>query len=235
MRIGLLQCGHIRDSVAETYGNYPALYARLLAGHGFDWAVYDVEAMQFPASIHDCDGWLISGSRHGAYETHDFIPPLEEFIRDAHENAVPLVGICFGHQIIAQALGGKVEKFAGGWAVGHTEYQLEGETVHLNAWHQDQVTRIPQGATTIGQNAFCQHAALIYDAPIYSIQPHPEFEGGLVAAYADLLRGSLGLPDALMDRARALKDAPDDNARLGQRIAAFFLQAHAKTREASHA
>ena len=67
----------------------------------------------FPEGIHDADGWLITGSRHGAYEDHPWIPPLEEFIRDAYAAQVPLVGICFGHQIIAQAMGGKVEKYQG--------------------------------------------------------------------------------------------------------------------------
>ena len=99
--------------------------------------------MQFPADARDADGWLISGSRHGAYEDLPFIAPLETFIREVFSAKIPLIGICFGHQIIAQALGGTVEKFAGGWSVGATEYQLDGEQVMLNAWHHDQVTSLP--------------------------------------------------------------------------------------------
>ena len=76
-------------------------------------------------------------------KTTPFIPPLEDFIRDAYAADVPLVGICFGHQIIAQALGGKVEKFKDGWAVGRTTYDWQGEDVALNAWHQDQVVTRP--------------------------------------------------------------------------------------------
>jgi GMP synthase-like glutamine amidotransferase len=84
--------------------------------------------MDFPKDIHDCDGWLITGSRFGAYEDHPFIPPLEDFIRAAYAAHVPVVGICFGHQIIAQAMGGKVEKYAGGWSVGPTEYNFGDQT-----------------------------------------------------------------------------------------------------------
>lgn len=94
-----------------------------------------------PPRSHDADGWLITGSRHGAYEDHAFIPPLEGFIRDAYGAAVPMVSICFGHQIIAQALGGKVEKFNGGWSVGAQDYDFGDEKLTLNAWHQDQATR----------------------------------------------------------------------------------------------
>lgn len=235
MRIGILQCGHIRSSVAAIHGDYPEMYAQLLDGFGFEFAAFDLEAMEFPASIHSCDGWLISGSRHGAYEDHEFIKPLEAFIREAYDQAVPLVGICFGHQIIAQALGGQVEKFAGGWAIGHTAYEIEGETLHLNAWHQDQITRLPVGARRIGQNSFCANAALVYDTRIYSLQPHPEFDGAIIAAYADLLRGDDGYPDDLMDHAITLKDAPDDNAKIARRIAAFFQSAKTPAHEISHA
>ncbi len=88
------------------------------AGNDFTFRTWQVVNMEFPAIGGRCDGWLITGSKHGAYEDLPFIPPLEDFIRKAYAEHVPLVGICFGHQIIAQAMGGKVEKFKDGWAVG---------------------------------------------------------------------------------------------------------------------
>ena len=194
---------------------------RLLDGHGFTFQTWHVEVMQFPADVHDADGWLITGSRHGAYEDHPFIPPLEDFIRRAYAAAVPMVGICFGHQIIAQALGGTVEQFKGGWSVGATAYDFGGETLRLNAWHRDQVTRAPEGARIIASTDFCANAAMIYDDRIFSVQPHPEFQPSFVDG---LLRHRAPgvVPPDLMAGARAQLDAPTDNAAMAGRIAAFF-------------
>jgi len=129
MKIGILQTGHSPAELLGDLGNYGQLFVKLLDGQGFTFEIFDVLNMQFPDGPTDCDGWLITGSRHGAYEDLPFIPPLEDLIRAVYATDRPLVGICFGHQIIAQALGGTVEKFAGGWAVGRQTYDWNGEEV----------------------------------------------------------------------------------------------------------
>ena len=144
MKIGILRTGHSPDGMIEALGDYDEMFVRLLDGHGFTFQTFSVMDGEFPSGPQDADGWLITGSKHGAYEDHAWIPPLEELIRDINITGKPMIGVCFGHQIIAQALGGKVEKFAGGWSVGRTEYTMDGRTVALNAWHQDQVTRLPE-------------------------------------------------------------------------------------------
>ena len=164
MKIGILITGHAPDALIGETGNYDKIFARLLDGHGhdFDYAAYAVVDNEFPDSAKDCDGWLLTGSKHGAYEDHDWIPPLEDLIRDIHARGIPMIGVCFGHQIIAQALGGKVEKFSGGWVVGPTEYDYGDRQVVINAWHQDQVTELPEGAQVLGSNAMCKNAMLAY-------------------------------------------------------------------------
>jgi len=102
MKIGILQTGHAPDEVQDQLGDYDAMFGRLLADEGFVFETFNVVDMAFPQSVTACDGWLVTGSKHGAYEDHAFIPPLEVFIRAARDNDVPMVGICFGHQIIAQ-------------------------------------------------------------------------------------------------------------------------------------
>lgn len=202
---------------------YDTLYADMLAGHGFQFRNWRVVDMEFPKSVHDADGWLISGSRHGAYEDHPWIPRLEDFIREAFRESVPMVGICFGHQIIAQAMGGRVEKFAGGWSVGLTEYEIEGQTYTLNAWHQDQVIDLPDGAEVIGRTDFCNNAALLYPGKAFSVQPHPEFDSSVLQRL--LIHRAPGVvEDDRIETAKAELARADTNAAMADRIAAFLKE-----------
>lgn len=222
MLIGILQTGQSPDVLREAAGDYPDMFQTLLKDHGLSFRTYHVEAMEFPADVHACEGWLITGSRHGAYENHPFIPRLEAFIRDAIAAKVPLVGVCFGHQIIAQAMGGKVERFAGGWAVGPQVYDFGGEKITLNAWHRDQVTQLPPGAKVVACNDFCENAALVYGTSAFTVQAHPEFRDAFVEGLMTT-RGPGLVPDEVMAEAREKLGRPNDAATLADRIAAFFL------------
>ncbi|MFN3825243.1 MAG: type 1 glutamine amidotransferase [Pseudorhodobacter sp.] len=236
MLIGILQTGAAPDQLRQETGDYPDMFRQLLADQGFAFRTWHVEVMEFPPDIHAADGWLITGSRHGAYEDHPFIPPLETFIRDAYAAHVPVVGICFGHQIIAQAMGGRVEKYGAGWSVGPTDYDFNGETITLNAWHRDQVTRAPEAAQVIARNDFCENAALLYDDRILTVQAHPEFQ----PAFIDGLMRTRGpglVPDPLMQAARARLSDPLDTGTIAQRIGDFFRAkqaAQAQQSEAAH-
>lgn len=221
MLIGILECGPAPDALRPQYGEYPDFFERLLADRGLEFRRYSVMEMEFPGDVHECGGWLITGSKFGAYEDHPFIRPLEEFIRRAYAEDVPVVGICFGHQIMAQAMGGKVEKYAGGWTAGTTDYDFGGEKVTLNAWHQDQVTRKPEAAALAGSNPTCAIAALRYGDRMYSVQAHPEFTQDFMAGLMEV-RGKGVVPDEVLRKARARLSEPLDSARIADRIAAFF-------------
>ncbi|MEP1942763.1 MAG: type 1 glutamine amidotransferase, partial [Sulfitobacter sp.] len=149
------------------------------------------------------------------------IPPLEDLIRDINATGKPLVGVCFGHQIIAQALGGKVVKFDGGWSVGRKEYVMEGKTLALNAWHQDQVVELPEGARVVGSSDFCANAMLAYGDSIWTIQPHPEFPAESIEFLINA-RGKGVVPDALLDTASQTLPHPTHNAEIANYMAAFF-------------
>lgn len=229
MRIGILQCGQSPAQLKRDLGDYPDMFVRLLAGRGFEFTTWHVEGMEFPQDIHDADGWLLTGSRHGAYEDHAFIPPLEDFIRRVHDAGVPMVGICFGHQIIAQALGGTVVKHPGGWAVGAQDYDFGGRPVTLNAWHQDQVVALPPGAQVAGRNAFCENAALIYGDRAFTVQAHPEFGDDFIQGLMDT-RAKGVVPDDLLAGAAARMGQADGASLLADRIEAFFKQPRALAR-----
>ncbi|MCT4557199.1 MAG: type 1 glutamine amidotransferase [Pelagimonas sp.] len=220
MKIGILQTGLVPDELVDKVGEYPGMFERLLAGHGFEFATFAVVKGEVP-SADQADGWLITGSRHGVYEDHPWIAPLEQLIRDAVDQERPVVGICFGHQIIAQALGGRVEKFAGGWAVGPQDYQFPDGVKTVQAWHQDQVLTLPEGAQTVATNDFCTHAAVLYPGKAYSVQPHPEFEDGYMIDLLDL-RGASLLPKPVIDSAYERTGTPLDSADLAAQFVHFF-------------
>ncbi len=226
MHIGILQTGHAAPEVLAGHGDYPSMFEHLLAERGLTFSTWAVLDDAFPDGPEAAEGWLITGSRHGAYEDLPWIPRLEGLIRDIHAAGRPLVGICFGHQIIAQALGGRVEKFAGGWSVGRTDYDFGDETLALNAWHQDQVVTDPDGARIIATSARCRNAGMVIGDTILTIQPHPEFDGPTVSALIEH-RGRGTVPDELLDVAAARTADPLSNARAADRIADFLKAAHA--------
>ncbi|MCF3973575.1 type 1 glutamine amidotransferase [Paracoccus salsus] len=223
MRIGILQCGQSPSQLKDEMGDYPDMFIRLLGGRGFEFRTWLVEEMQFPDDVHDADGWLLTGSRHGAYDDLAFIPPLEDFIRGAYAAPVPMVGICFGHQLIAQALGGQVIAHPQGWAVGTTDYDFEGEKVTLNAWHRDQVAAPPDDARVIARNEFCENAALIYGDRALTVQAHPEFSDDFLQRLI-ATRGKGVVPQDLLDDAVARLGTPKDSAAIADRIEKFFRQ-----------
>ena len=208
MRIGILLCGHAPDDYIAQRGDVDALFRDLLGGHGFDFRTWSVVDMDFPPGPEAADGWLITGSKHGVYDDLPFIAPLETLVRDIRTARRPLVGICFGHQIIAQALGGHVEKFAGGWQRGLKTYALAERTMAIYGWHQDQVITPPKGARTIATHPHCAHAILSYGPDCLTVQGHPEFERDYIETLIERRAGS-ATPDELAEVAAQL-DQPTD-------------------------
>ena len=211
MKIGILETGLINEKLSDRFDPYPVMFARLLdrARQNFEYQTYSVVRRDMPGSVHDCDGWLITGSRHGAFEKLDWMLALEGFVRELYSASVPLVGICFGHQIIAQALGGEVVKSDKGWSIGAQSYDIDipqdwmsaapGQ-VHIYSFYQDQITVLPTGASVFSSSVFCPYAGLSYGDSIISVQAHPEFEEEYILALIDIYGGNV-IPQAVATEA----------------------------------
>jgi GMP synthase-like glutamine amidotransferase len=194
---------------------------------------------EFPASPKDADLWVITGSRFGVYEDHPWIPPLEDFIRACATSGVKMFGICFGHQIIAQAMGGEVRKSDKGWGVGIHDYRVEEwpgapehrpQALDIQAYHQDQVIVPPPGARRIAASDFCPNAGLWYPGFAISVQGHPEFP----ADYAEALikaRRSTSLGAQVADKALATVHNPSNAEVLAQLVSDFLDAPKAETAE----
>lgn len=184
MRITLLETGRPPASLRARFPDYPAMFEALLGDDTFSFETVAICDGQPPPAPEDIEAALITGSSAGVYEDHDWIRPLEEAIRAYAARRVPQIGICFGHQIVAQALGGRVEKSVKGWGIGRHCYELIdppdwmgpcGPEFSIAASHQDQVITAPEGARILAANAHTPIAALHYvGANALTFQGHPE-------------------------------------------------------------
>ena len=224
MTVGILQCGDPPAELRPEFGPYGAMMARLL-GPARDVKIFDVTKGELPASPGECSAYVLTGSPAGVYEDLPWILPLLGFLRRARGRA-RLVGICFGHQAMAQAFGGSVAKAPGGWGIGLQRYEVTHRSswmdtnapVHVPASHQDQVVGPPPGARVVAANAFTPYAGLDYGDAI-SFQFHPEFDAGFGKALIKARRERYG---PLADPALASYSEPDDCARVGRWICCFL-------------
>ena len=187
MKIGILETGLPPKELSDVYGRYGEMFVKFVGDEDktFSFEIFTVVEGQFPESISLCDGYLITGSKFSAYEDLPWIHCLKSLIQEIHKAELPMIGVCFGHQVIAEALGGKVEKFDGGWGVGIHQYTIDQsqpdvipdsqKTLTINAFHQDQISVLPEGAKAFASSPFCEYAGLVYGDKILTVQAHPEF------------------------------------------------------------
>lgn len=183
MRIGILRTDSVRPEWVEQFGEYPDMFERLLSSQHatLSFTTWNVEEGEYPADPAEVDGYVITGSKSSVYDDKQWIRDLEDFVRRLYREQRKVVGICFGHQLIAKALGGEVSKSPKGWGVGVNVYQRhgdsvgDGETFQLLASHQDQVMTAPEGAEVIASNAHCEIAGLRLGSCVLTFQGHPEF------------------------------------------------------------
>jgi len=231
-RITIIETGLVSEPTRARFGSFPQMFERMIRAadtsiHFDTVSNINGERLPDPGTL---QAILITGSPAGVYDELDWIAPLEDFVRAAYASQIPMVGVCFGHQLMAQVLGGRVEKSEKGWGIGRHVYDIapgngviDGERIAIAASHQDQVIEPPLGARTILTSAFTEHAGLLYgNGSALSVQPHPEFDTGFAHLCCDIRKGHA--PDAVIAQAKASLAEPVDNARLGGAITRFLTR-----------
>ncbi|PHN03439.1 type 1 glutamine amidotransferase [Flavilitoribacter nigricans] len=193
MKLGLLQCDHVADHLLALNGDYDEQFTKLLPD--FEWSYYDLTAGQFPATLDECNAYLCTGSKYSVYDNISWIHQLKHIVREIYYEQIPFVGVCFGHQMIAHALGGRVDKGACGWCVGiHTFNVLQREewmvpfqpAFNILMSCQDQVLELPQDSTVLAETADCRVGMFLVGERMLGVQGHPEFS---VAYAQSLMKG----------------------------------------------
>ena len=203
--LGILQCDSVRPALRPRFGDYPDMFRGLLRidAERPAFRVYDMPNGQFPAALDECDAWLFTGSKWSVYDEDAWIARAHDIARSLHAERRPTVGICFGHQLIARALGGEVARADVGWGVGvHTTRlnerrpwmePLRGE-LSLVVSHQDQVLEPPSEATPLASHDFCPYDMLQIGEHILTFQGHPEFSRDYSRAMMEQRREVIGEP-----------------------------------------
>lgn len=233
MKLGILKTGRPPKAAIPRFGTYPEMFVRLLGAEAYDYRIYAVDEGELPARPEDCDAYLVTGSSAGVYEPLPWIAPAMDFLNAAKGRAA-LVGVCFGHQLMAQAFGGEVIQSPKGWALGEQAYRVLSRepwmddgagVIRLPGTHQDQVVAQPPNTEVFAASAFTPLGGLVWrDQPAISIQLHPEFEPAYAMSLIEARRGSR-YTDEQADAAIASYSGNDDRVRVGGWIATFLKHA----------
>ncbi len=241
MRICILVAGRLNSTGKSELPEFPLLIASLLNAWDYNEKIklshMSVLEGIFPKNVGDFDGYLITGSSFSVYEDLPWIHRLMDFIQSAFTQNVPQAGICFGHQILAQALGGRVEQTARGWGVGlrrtriisRTPWMDQGPPSSLDLLyiHKDQVTKLPPNAQQIMGDDFCPFGGFFIGNSIFAIQAHPELTPKICRTV--LSRRSDLIGPARVQAAIKTLESPHHGLRIAKWLVDFFLkQAGAK-------
>lgn len=203
MKLCILENDTLDPAVEATYTGYGSMFQRLLqqAGAQGEFDIFNTTRGQYPLSFESYDAVLLTGSKADSFSTEPWVLALKDKVQTLLAQKKKLIGVCFGHQLIALCLGAKVGRAPQGWGAGRMTYQwhapelplADGRTeVALLASHQDQVFDLPSGTQLLATSAFCPVAAFGVDGQLFCVQPHPEFVADYSAFILDKRRALLG-------------------------------------------
>jgi GMP synthase-like glutamine amidotransferase len=231
MKIGLLNAYHHTKGLQTYQTQYEPMAIKYLKHLGEQVSIspYKVAQGEWPSETEEMDLWVITGSPKSSYDNDEWITELKSWVVKAHALKKNILGICFGHQLIAEALGGKVEKANVGWGVGVRNFNIDSkeawmqpssESVSLLVSHADQVTGLPKDAKAFGSSGFCKYECFFIGQNILSFQGHPEFTP-IYARDRMVARKNI-LGDKLFNKAKKSSFKPCDHQTIGEWTQQFF-------------
>ena len=203
-RVCILDNDNLDAAVVDTYVSYGAMTERMFDAAGARWQFdrFNTTRGEYPADFDAYDAVLLTGSRADSFSDEPWVRELRRRVTELLAQRKTLLGICFGHQLIALCLGAEVGRAPQGWGLGRMTYDWVGPeplkttdvapTLSLLASHQDQVLTLPTGATLLARSDFCPVAAYRVDDHVVCVQPHPEFVPAYTAYLLDKRRSSVG-------------------------------------------
>jgi GMP synthase-like glutamine amidotransferase len=201
MKLCILENDSLDPVVEATYIGYGTMFERLLraAGASGQFDIFNTVKGQYPDSFDTYDAVLLTGSKADSFSQEPWVLTLKEKVQELLLAKKKLIGVCFGHQLIALCLGAPVGRASQGWGAGRMLYQwlapelAQGRSeIALLASHQDQVLDLPTGAKLLGTSKFCPVAAYAVEDHVFCVQPHPEFVEDYSAFLLNKRRTTLG-------------------------------------------
>jgi len=231
VKLGILKTDAVRPEWVPDFGEYPDMFIALLSrlDPSLEFTVYDVEQGQYPKDIDEVDAYLITGSKSSVYDDKPWIATLMEFVRELDRRRKKLIGVCFGHQLVAHALGGETAASPKGWCVGVHRYRFtdlpawhdQGEPEFaLIASHKDQVRKNAPGARVLASSESCENAVVQIGDHILTFQGHPEFVPAYSREVMQFRREMIGEPAYTAGMA-SLQESPE-RERAGRWILNFL-------------
>lgn len=236
LSVCILNSDVLRPNLIPRYHSYGRMFERLLSEQSFQpvqCRVFDVMEGEYPDDDLSFDAYLVTGSKADSFATDPWIERLKAFLHDRYVRGDKLLGICFGHQLLAIVLDGMAERASQGWGIGVHRYRLlespswmppSSSTLDLLASHQDQVTRLPKGATLIASSDFCPNAVYRIGDQVLCFQGHPEFTTDYARELLNLLRPVVG--ETRYQTALPTLDQPHQGVLVAEWMMRFIADRH---------
>lgn len=238
MKLCILDNDELDPPMVLPYGSYAAMFERLLRAAGWqgEVEVFQTRRGQLPDAQAGHDAVLLTGSRADAFSDDGWVCALRRHVEALLHQGTPLVGVCFGHQLIAHCLGARVQRAPQGWGSGRMVYDWhaphllppDGDAVRtqvaLLASHQDQVLTLPHGATLLASSEHCPVAGYALGEQVLCLQPHPEFDARYSAYLLGKRREHMG-ESHYAERLQSLAQA-HEGPLMGALMARFMAQGH---------